>query len=93
MKSKPSLAVLLIHDQRAGHLNPSLGVYDNLETAYSTTLYKIVTPTLKKWQISLLKKISWYPRLFDLFTALFFKKNYLNQNINCIICSGMPNLI
>ena len=74
MKSKPSLAVLLIHDQRAGHLNPSLGVYDCLETAYSTTLYKIVTPTLKKWQISLLKKISWYPRLFDLFTALFFKK-------------------
>lgn len=93
MKSKPSLAVLLIHDQRAGHLNPSLGVYDNLETAYSTTLYKIVTPTLKKWQISLLKKISWYPRLFDLFAALFFKNFILNHDINCIICSGMPNLI
>ncbi len=56
MKSKPSLAVLLIHDQRAGHLNPSLGVYDNLETAYSTTLYKIVTPTSKKVANQPLKK-------------------------------------
>lgn len=73
MKSKPSLAVLIIHDQRAGHLNPSLGVYDNLETAYSTTLYKIVTPTLKKWQISLLKKLVGI-RVYSTYLLLCFLK-------------------
>lgn len=93
MKSKPSLAVLLIHDQRAGHLNPSLGVYDCLETAYTTSLDKIETPSIKKWQISLLKKLSWYPHLFDLCSALFFKNFQPKQNIDCIICSGMPNLL
>ena len=93
MKSKPSLAVLLIHDQRAGHLNPSLGVYDCLETAYTTTLDKAETPIIKKWQISLLKKLSWYPPLFDLCSAIFFKNIQSQQNIDCIICSGMPNLL
>lgn len=93
MKSKPSLAVLLIHDQRAGHLNPSLGVYDCLETAYTTTLDTTETPIIKKWQISLLKKLSWYPPLFDLCSAIFFKNIQSQQNIDCIICSGMPNLL
>lgn len=93
MKSKPSLAVLLIHDQRAGHLNPSLGVYDCLETAYTTILNKVETPSIKKWQISLLKKLSWYPPLFDFCSAIFFKKFHSKQNIDCIICSGMPNLL
>ena len=93
MKSKPSLAVLLIHDQRAGHLNPSLGVYDCLETAYTTTLDKVETPSIKKWQISMLKKLSWYPPLFDFCSTIFFKKFQSKQNIDCIICSGMPNLL
>ena len=93
MKSKPSLAVLLIHDQRAGHLNPSLGVYDCLETAYTTTLDKVETPSIKKWQISILKKLSWYPPLFDFCSTIFFKKFQSKQNIDCIICSGMPNLL
>ncbi len=93
MKSKPSLAVLLIHDQRAGHLNPSLGVYDCLETAYTTTLDKVETPSIKKWQISMLKKLSWYPPLFDFCSTIFFKKFHSKQNIDCIICSGMPNLL
>lgn len=93
MNSKPSLAVLLIHDQRAGHLNPSLGVYDCLETAYTTILNKVATPSIKKWQISLLKKLSWYPAFFDLCSALFFKNFQSKQNIDCIICSGMPNLL
>ena len=93
MKSKPSLAVLLIHDQRAGHLNPSLGVYDCLETAYTTTLDKVETPSIKKWQISILKKLSWYPPLFDFCSTIFFKKFHSKQNIDCIICSGMPNLL
>ena len=93
MKSKPSLAVLLIHDQRAGHLNPSIGVYDCLETAYTTTLDKVETPSIKKWQISMLKKLSWYPPLFDFCSTIFFKKFHSKQNIDCIICSGMPNLL
>jgi hypothetical protein len=93
MKSKPSLSVLLIHDYRAGHLNPSLGVYNCLETAYTTTLNKVETPSIKKWQISLLKKFSWYPHLFDLCSAIFFKGFQAKQNIDCIICSGMPNLL
>lgn len=93
MKSKPSLAVLLIHDQRAGHLNPSLGVYDCLETAYTTILNKVETPSIKKWQISMLKKLSWYPPFFDLCSAIFFKNFQSQQNIDCIICSGMPNLL
>lgn len=93
MKSKLSLAVLLIHDQRAGHLNPSLGVYDCLETAYTTTLDKVETPSIKKWQISILKKLSWYPPLFDFCSTIFFKKFQSKQNIDCIICSGMPNLL
>lgn len=93
MKSKLSLAVLLIHDQRAGHLNPSLGVYDCLETAYTTTLDKVETPSIKKWQISMLKKLSWYPPLFDFCSTIFFKKFHSKQNIDCIICSGMPNLL
>ena len=93
MKSKPSLAVILVHDQRAGHLNPSLGVYDCLETAYTTTLDKVETPSIKKWQISLLKKLSWYPHLFDFCSAIFFKNFQSKQNIDCILCSGMPNLL
>ncbi|WP_180117995.1 ELM1/GtrOC1 family putative glycosyltransferase [Acinetobacter sp. YH12096] len=93
MKSKPSLAVLLIHDQRAGHLNPSLGVYDCLETAYATTLKNAETPDIKKWQISLLKKLTWYPYLFDLCSRILFNDLSLKQNIDCIICSGMPNLL
>jgi mitochondrial fission protein ELM1 len=93
MKSKPSLSVLLIHDHRAGHLNPSLGVYNCLETAYTTTLNKVETPSIKKWQISLLKKFSWYPHLFDLCSAIFLKGFQPKQNIDCIICSGMPNLL
>ena len=93
MKSKPNLAVLLIHDHRAGHLNPSLGVYDCLETAYTPILNKVETPSIKKWQISLLKKISWYPPFFDLCSAFFLKNFQSQQNIDCIICSGMPNLL
>lgn len=93
MKSKPSLSVLVIHDQRAGHLNPSLGVYDYLETAYTTILNKVETPNVKKWQISLLKKLTWYPYLFDLCSRILFNDLSLKQNIDCIICSGMPNLL
>lgn len=93
MKSNPSLAVLLIHDKRAGHLNPSLGVYDCLQTMYTTTLDKLETPNIKKWQISFLKKLSWYPHLFDLCSAIFFKAFQPKLNTDCIICSGMPNLL
>ncbi|NNG77266.1 hypothetical protein HLH10_13455 [Acinetobacter sp. ANC 4277] len=93
MKSKPSLAVLLIHDQRAGHLNPSLGIVDSLEKAYTTTLQKIITPNIKKWQISLLKKLSWYPSLFDIFASFIFKNIKPITQTDCIVCSGMPNLL
>ena len=93
MKSKPNLAVLLIHDQRAGHLNPSLGIVDSLEKAYTTTLQKIITPNIKKWQISLLKKLSWYPSLFDIFASFIFKNIKPITQTDCIVCSGMPNLL
>ena len=59
MNKHPTLSIADIHDQRAGHLNPSLGIVDSLEKAYTTTLQKIITPSIKKWQISLLKKLSW----------------------------------
>ncbi|MDK1684278.1 ELM1/GtrOC1 family putative glycosyltransferase [Acinetobacter terrestris] len=93
MNKHPTLSIAVIHDQRAGHLNPSLGIVDSLEKAYTTTLQKIITPSIKKWQISLLKKLSWYPHLFDFCSAIFFKNFQSKQNIDCIICSGMPNLL
>jgi len=92
MNERPTLSVAIIHDQRAGHLNPSLGIYDSLEAAYTTTLHQITTPNIKKWQISLLKKLSWYPNIFNLCASLIFKVEPA-EKINCIICSGMPNLL
>lgn len=93
MKSRPKLNILLVHDHRAGHLNPSLGVYDSLNSAYDTHLIKLTTPSLIKWQISILKKLSYYPSLFNLASSLVFKKIPLNDLPDCIICSGMPNLL
>lgn len=93
MTSRPKLSVLVVHDNRAGHLNPSLGVYDALSEAYETQLVKLERPSIKKWQISLLKKISYYPSLFLFFSDLFFGSSQPKQQYDCIICSGMPNLL
>lgn len=88
----PHLSVIIVHDNRAGHLNPSIGISNSLENVYEINLKKIITPTLKKWEISLLKKLTYYPKIFQIISSYFFNQN-LNFKANCIICSGMPNLL
>lgn len=93
MHTKSKLEVLILHDHRAGHLNPCLGVYDCISTHYETKLTLLATPHITKLQISLLKKLSKLTYIFDLFSFLKFKTSQLPKNVDCIICSGMPNLL
>ena len=44
MPLKPVLSILIIHDDRAGHLNPSLGICDQIEDGFHTKISKIKTP-------------------------------------------------
>jgi len=93
MLPKPTLSILIVHDQRAGHLNPSLGVCDQIAESFETKINQIRTPDLKKWCVSLLKKLSWYPVLFDRFARIIYKNTVIQQHYDLIICSGMPNLL
>ena len=93
MSRQTFLSILLIHDDRAGHLNPSLGICDQIEDGFHTKISKIKTPYLKKWAISLLKKLSWYPSFFDILAQIAYKNASIQQNYDFIICSGMPNLL
>lgn len=93
MNSVKTLSILIVHDQRAGHLNPSLGVCDQIAESFETKINQIRTPDLKKWCVSLLKKLSWYPVLFDRFARIIYKNTVNQQHYDLIICSGMPNLL
>lgn len=88
-----NLSILLIHDDRAGHLNLSLGICDQIKESFHTKISKIKTPHLKKWGISLLKKLSWYPSFFDILAQIGYKNASIQQNYDLIICSGMANLL
>lgn len=93
MPPKRSLSILIIHDNRAGHLNPSLGICEQLEGHFSVAIQEQICPNIKKWQISLLKKLSWHPKLFDKFTSLTYPPVKANIKADLIVCSGMPNLL
>jgi len=93
MSTFSQLSILVIHDQRAGHLNPSLGICDALEPHFQVNLTLQNTPKIAKWQISLLKKLSWYPRLYALFAQCFFQQQVSQSKFDAIVCSGMPNLL
>lgn len=93
MSRQTFLSILLIHDNRAGHLNPSIGICDQIEDSFHTQISKIQTPYLKKWGVSLLKKMSWHPQFFDIFAQIAYKNASIQANYDLIICSGMPNLL
>ena len=88
-------SVLVIHDDRKGHLNPSLAVAEIIQEKYSCQFQKyLFSQHLNKKLISLFKKISHFPYLFKLLGKLIFKVEPQNiKDIEVIICSGMPNLI
>ncbi|AWL29444.2 hypothetical protein DJ533_13090 [Acinetobacter defluvii] len=87
--------VIVIHDGRKGHLNPSLAVAEIVQEKYALDLYAFQLPTIlnKKW-VSLLKKFSNFPVLYNMLGQLFFKIEPTNiKHAEMLICSGMPNLI
>ncbi|CAM4341089.1 ELM1/GtrOC1 family putative glycosyltransferase [Acinetobacter pragensis] len=87
--------ILVIHDGRNGHHNPSLAIAEILQTQYAFSIqnYKQNSMTSKRLT-SLLKKASHFPWLFKLLSPLLFKSIPPNlKNTKVIVCSGMPNLI
>lgn len=94
MTKDQTISTLLIHDQRAGHLNPCLGILDSLSEFYDISSSELITPKFHRKKISLLKKLTWHPRIFKFVAQFFFKPIIeLNNKPTFIICSGMPNLI
>ena len=88
-------AVLIIHDERKGHLHPAMAVAEILEQQYALKSIAFRLPiTLKKSMISMMKKLSYFPFLFQLFGKLCFKTQPTHpEQYQAIVCSGMPNLI
>ncbi|WP_173910253.1 ELM1/GtrOC1 family putative glycosyltransferase [Acinetobacter sp. Marseille-Q1618] len=87
--------VIVIHDGRKGHLNPSLAVAEIVQEKYALGFHAFQLPMSmsKKW-VSLFKKLSNFPIFYKIFGQLFFKAEPANiQQAEMIICSGMPNLI
>lgn len=88
--------ILIIHDDRTGHLNPCLGVAEILQTKLSySEVTKFKTPVdLPKPLISFFKRVSNFPIIFKFLVNLVFKNIPVDaKNTSVIICSGMPNLI
>lgn len=86
--------VLVIHDNRIGHLNPSLAVAEMIEKRFYLHPEQFAIPTLPKRTVSIFKKLSHFPRLFNALGRLYFK--FLPKSLeytDVIVCSGMPNLI
>ena len=88
-------AVLIIHDERKGHLHPAMAVAEILEQQYALKPIAFRLPiTLKKTMISMMKKLSYFPFMFQLFGKLLFKIQPPHpEQYQAIVCSGMPNLI
>lgn len=94
MKKRDKLSVLVVHDHRAGHLNPSLGVCDAIATDFELTIHQLHSPKMNKNTISLFKFASRLPFLYKSISKIFFKlPQTSNQKYDFIVCSGMPNLI
>lgn len=95
MNSPIQLSVLLIHDDRAGHLNPSIGVCEQLTPFFQPNIDQLRSPHLSKWAISLLKRLTWYPHFFSFVSNLFYKSSIIStkKKYDLIVCSGMPNLL
>lgn len=88
-------SVIVIHDGRKGHLNPSLAVAEIIQEKYSLGFQAFQLPiTLSKKWVSLFKKFSNFPIFYKFLGQLFFKFEPTGiQQTEIIICSGMPNLI
>lgn len=86
--------VLIIHDQRQGHLNPSIAVSEMISKQFYLQPEQFAIPTLSKRTVSIFKKLSHFPRLFNALGRMYFK--FLPKSLehtDVIVCSGMPNLI
>lgn len=86
--------VLIIHDNRIGHLNPAIAVSEMIEKRFYLQSEQFAIPTLPKRTVSIFKKLSHFPNLFRTLGRLYFK--FLPRNLehtDVIVCSGMPNLI
>ena len=87
--------ILVIHDGRKGHLNPSLAIAEMIseQHPFNTTSFQLPIQMNKKL-ISVLKKLSHFPKIFQIVAQVFFKVEPQGiENTKLIICSGMPNLI
>lgn len=86
--------VLVIHDNRVGHLNPSIAVSEMIEKRFFLQAELFQIPFLSKHLVSLFKKLSNFPRLYTAAARLIFKFPTPNlEHTDVIVCSGMPNLI
>lgn len=86
--------VLIIHDNRMGHLNPSIAVSEMIEKRFYLQGELFQIPFLSKRLVSLFKKLSNFPRLYTAAARLIFKCPIPNlDHTDVIVCSGMPNLI
>ena len=65
--------VLVIHDNRVGHLNPSIAVSEMIEKSFFLQAELFQIPFLSKHLVSLFKKLSNFPRLFTAAARLIFK--------------------
>lgn len=87
--------ILVIHDGRKGHHNPSLAIAQAIQTKFFFEIcnYK-QEQILSKRLTSVFKKASHFPWIFKLLSQLVFKTNPHNlKNTKFIVCSGMPNLV
>ena len=95
LKHQNPTNILVIHDGRKGHLNPSLAIAEILsEQSILETIQFHLPNRISKKTISLLKKLSHFPFIFQTIGQIFFK--IIPREIHdtqLIICSGMPNLI
>lgn len=87
--------ILVIHDGRKGHLNPSLAIAEMISEQHPFNTISFQLPIqLNKKLVSILKKLSHFPQIFQIIGQIFFKFQPQGiENTKLIVCSGMPNLI
>ena len=87
--------ILVVHDGRTGHLNPSLAIGEILEQQFRNSYETLKVPVnLGNSMVSLLKRLSWFPRLFGVMAKLIFGAAPVHiAQYRLIVCSGMSNLL
>ena len=87
--------ILVVHDGHTGHLNPSLAIGEILEQQFRNSYETLKVPVnLGNSMVSLLKRLSWFPRLFRVMAKLIFGAAPVHiAQYRLIVCSGMSNLL